>query len=100
MEFVESPDSVPESAARVPVKYRRRVRISLTPIICTMLAGCFLLGAVALHDYLTPVFGTFKDSSDPSMYLIHDGHVYITTLTAQGLIEYNGQLREIGVVPK
>jgi hypothetical protein len=47
-------------------------------IVCTILAGCFLLGAVALHAYMTPVFcaNPASDGYRPFIYITQYGRVY------------------------
>ncbi len=48
-------------------------------IICTILAGCFLLGAVALHAYMTPVFctGSTRDGPSAFVFVSQYGHTYL-----------------------
>jgi len=68
----------------------------MKPIICTILAGCFLLGAVALHDYLTPVVGTIEVGEHHCLYTVSDGRIYISTPGAGGaLFELDRQLNEV-----
>jgi hypothetical protein len=44
-------------------------------IIITILAGCFLLGAVALRAYMTPIFG--EGAPEGRCFISRYGHVYL-----------------------
>jgi hypothetical protein len=60
----------------------------MKPIICTILAGNFLLAAVALHDYLTPVCGTFGVGANPLLYTIQKGDFYVWGQNADGVMRF------------
>jgi hypothetical protein len=48
-------------------------RAIVKAIICTFLAGNFLLGAVALHAYMTPVIA----GDGQEVYIVKNGQIYI-----------------------
>ncbi len=51
------------------------------PIFCVILGGIFLLGTVALHAYLTPVFG----GTGEFIYMSRCGRTYLLN-SANGFV--------------
>ena len=56
----------------------------MKPIICTIVAGCFLVSAAALHAYMTPVIGGVGERT----YIVKNGRIYVP-LGVYGLAELN-----------
>ncbi|MGD0770376.1 MAG: hypothetical protein ABSB42_19500 [Tepidisphaeraceae bacterium] len=106
MDFVKPPDSVPMLGVGAPATGEHRrgfsfdMKIAITPIICTLLFGCFLLGAVALHDYLMPVFGRFSFGEHAALYTVSGGHIYIWAPEASNSVaEFDRQLNKVSPTP-
>lgn len=70
--------------ASVPTHYTDG-RAPMKNVILVIVAGCFLLGAAALHAYMTPVFG--GGGPEGPVYMIRNGRVYM--VTGLSLMWYN-----------